>query len=133
MVPFGQLTSCGSYRGRYVEVKEDVLRDVLRLLLSRVLVDEEWYLRTNGDVHAAIRSGDLQTAQEHYVAFGYFEDRLPRQVRVDEKWYLEKYQDVADAIELGKFQSAEHHFNVAGFKEGRLPHEGWDLFGADEL
>ena len=117
MVPFSCLLGTGSVGGRYVEVREDVLGRMLESLLRDVVVDEGWYRSVNEDVDAAIRSGEMKSAHEHYVRSGYFEDRLPRPIPVDDAWYLREYPDVAEAIRAGHFTSAEHHFGVAGFRE----------------
>ena len=130
MMPFSCLLGTGSVGGRYVEVREDVLGGMLESLLRDVVVDEGWYRSVNEDVDAAIRSGEMKSAHEHYVRAGYFEDRLPRPIPVDDAWYLQEYPDVAEAIRAGHFTSAEHHFGVAGFREGRLPHSDWVLFGS---
>jgi len=130
MMPFSCLLGTGSVGDRYVEVREDVLRRMLESLLRDVAVDESWYRSVNEDVDAAIRSGEMTSAHEHYVRAGYFEDRLPRPIPVDDAWYLREYPDVAEAIRTGHFTSAEQHFGVAGFREGRLPHSNWTLFGS---
>lgn len=130
MIPFGQLTTSGEYHGRYVEVREELLRRVLVPLLASVNVDEEWYRNSNRDVDKAIRAGEFTSARDHYIQAGYFEDRLPRPVAVDRTWYLETYPDVADAIHRGIFHSVEQHFAVCGFKEGRLPSRHWSLLGS---
>lgn len=119
--------------GRFVEVREDRLHLLLRQLLKDVAVDEAWYRRTYSDVDAAIRSGEIRSAQEHYQTAGYFENRLPREILIDSSWYLSEYPDVAEAIRLGTILSAEQHFQVAGFKEGRLPHRGWSLHKSGDV
>jgi hypothetical protein len=105
---------------------------MLAPFLDDVIVDEKWYRRTNEDVDAAIRSGEMKSAHEHYIRAGYFEDRLPRPVPVDEAWYLKEYPDVAQAMRDRVFRSVEEHFQQAGFREGRLPHPGWTLSGRKE-
>lgn len=130
MVPFGQLTTSGEYHGRYVEVREELLRRLLAPLLASVEVDEEWYRKFNQDVDDAIRVGKFRSGRDHYIQAGYFEDRLPRPVTIDGTWYLEAYPDVAEAIRHGTFHSVEQHFAVCGFKEGRLPNRQWSLLGS---
>ena len=133
MIPYSVLVGAtGQPGGRYVEVKEDILRQMLAPFLDDVIVDEKWYRRTNEDVDVAIRSGEMKSAHEHYVRAGYFEDRLPRPVPVDEAWYLKEYPDVAQAMRDRVFRSVEEHFQQAGFREGRLPHPGWTLSGRKE-
>lgn len=112
---------------RIVEVVESRLKEVVSAALINVVVDEEYYRRTNSDVDAEIRAGKLDSARDHYILSGYFEDRLPRLLTVDEAWYIGQYPDVADAIKKGAFLSAAQHFDVSGFKEGRLPSAGWSL------
>lgn len=112
---------------RIVEVVESRLKEVVTKALADVVVDEDYYRRTNADVDAKIRAGELASARDHYVTAGYFEDRLPRPIKVDERWYAAEYPDVSDAIKKGAFKSGAQHFSMAGFKEGRLPHSGWSL------
>lgn len=121
------LGDAGSAGGHYVELQEAKLLSLLRELLSRVEVDEAWYLKTNQDVADAVKSGAVASARMHYVTAGYFENRLPRPVKVDEAWYLAEYPDVANAIRVGTMPSAIAHFMGPGFLEGRLPHAGWSL------
>jgi hypothetical protein len=132
VTPFSFLLGAGRPGGRYVEVREDTLRQILIPLINEITVDEQWYRRINDDVDAAIRSGEMKTAREHYVRAGYFENRIPRPCPVDETWYLKEYPDVAEAIRSGHFFSAEQHFELAGFGEGRLPHPNWTLSGAKD-
>ncbi len=113
--------------GRYVELAEIRLLELLRGLLHVVDVDEDWYRAMHPDVDTAIRSGCLPSARYHFIVAGYFEDRLPRPVAVDVDWYLLEYPDVAHAINEGAFRSANEHFQLHGFREGRLPRAGWSL------
>ena len=55
----------------------DSMVEVIRLFLRRVPVDETWYCTVYPDVAEAIREGELASAQEHFVAHGYFEERSP--------------------------------------------------------
>jgi len=133
VVPYSVLIgAAGPTDGRYVEVKEDLLRQMLVPLLHDVAVDEKWYRQANEDVDAAIRAGEMKSAHEHYVRAGYFEDRLPRPIPVDKAWYLKEYPDVAEAIRDRIFRSVEEHFRQAGFREGRLPYANWTLSGRTE-
>lgn len=134
MIPYSYLTGAGHQGGgRYVELLEDRLRQLLLPLLGEIHVDEEWYRSTNADVDEAIRAGRLRLAREHYVNAGYFEDRLPHPIAVDEAWYLAEYTDVAEAVRRGTFNSAMHHFIVRGFSEGRLAYAGWSLRSSGRL
>jgi hypothetical protein len=124
----GDSQGCG---GRYIEIAEERLRAVIRMVLASAAIDEDWYRSVNPDVDEAIRGGSMASAREHYINAGYFEDRFPRAIVVDQKWYLAEYADVREAIRDGIFFSAQHHFGVSGFKEGRLPYPGWTLLGPD--
>jgi len=123
------MSSTGATGGHYVELLESKFHELLRYLLVQVEVDEKWYLSTYDDVRDAVRSGDLESARDHYIRAGFFENRMPRPVNVDEEWYLREYPDVADAIRNGAFPSARAHFERDGFREGRLPRAGWSLLG----
>ncbi|WBO58711.1 hypothetical protein GT370_16455 [Acidocella sp. MX-AZ03] len=116
-----------SAAGHYVELREEKLFGLIRAVLEMVEVDEAWYLATNADVAQAVSAGKLSSGKAHYVAAGYFENRLPRPVLVDEAWYLAEYPDVAEAIANGGVASATLHFHNSGFLEGRLPHKGWSV------
>jgi hypothetical protein len=96
---------------------------LLRLMISGIEVDEDWYARTYDDIGQAIRTGSISSARQHFISDGYFEGRLPAPIKVDEAWYLTRYPDVADGIRKGLLTSAQEHFNMDGYKEGRLPFE----------
>lgn len=114
---------------RIVEVVEDRLKQALAPVISCIEFDEEFYVRQYVDVAEKLQSGGLASARDHYIHYGYFEDRFPRSIQVDEPWYLENYKDVAEAVSSGDILSAKQHFLTSGFKEGRLPSEGWSLSG----
>lgn len=116
-----------SAEGHYVELLETRLLELLRGILAGVKVDEQWYLATYTDVASAVKKGEMQSAREHYIRAGYFENRLPRPIKVDESWYIEEYPDVLAAIRSGAFRNGQQHFEQDGFKEGRLPANGWSL------
>ena len=113
--------------GVMIEVVENRLRGLLHSMVSRIRVDEDYYLRHNPDVSEKVRAGEIGSAREHYVSSGYYEDRFPRPLPVDEPWYLSQYPDVREAVSSGVFLSARQHFEREGFKEGRLPSDGWSL------
>lgn len=98
---------------------EDFIRTV-KLLLSGVDVDENWYVRQYPDVAEAIAEGAIRSARQHYIDNGYFEGRLPFPITVDETWYTAQYPDVADSIRKGG-ESGQAHFMQEGYREGRLP------------
>jgi hypothetical protein len=101
---------------------EDFVK-LLKLMISGIDVDEDWYARAYDDIGQAIRAGSIRSARQHFVNDGYFEGRLPAPIRVDEAWYLRRYPDVAEGIRKGILTSAQEHFDMDGYKEGRLPFE----------
>jgi hypothetical protein len=83
--------------------------------------DERWYLSQYPDVRAAIQSGLLKSAWDHYRCQGILEKRLPSKPVVNEAWYLRVYPDVAQAIREGRVSNAYDHFVNCGYREGRAP------------
>jgi hypothetical protein len=129
LVPFGCLRGTHHISGKAIEVSDFRLRQLLTSMLHSVEVDEGFYRKTNPDVDEKISAGEFVSAKMHYIAAGYFEDRLPRPIAVDESWYLKEYPDVAEAVARRTFLSGSHHFNAEGFREGRLPTRDWTLAG----
>ncbi len=110
-----------------VAIRAGLLRDLLRLALEHVPVDERYYLQTYPDVGKAVESGAFADPRHHYVEFGFFEDRLPFRIEVDEDFYFRANPDVRTSVTAGFIPSAQAHFERSGYKEGRLPREGWTL------
>jgi hypothetical protein len=106
-----------------VSLSYDDFIKIIRLMISGIKVDEEWYLQEYGDIAQAIRDEQLMSAKQHFLDDGYFEGRRPFPMPVDERWYLEQYPDVAESVRKGIVGSAEQHFAEDGYREGRLPHE----------
>ncbi|MDE8346536.1 MAG: hypothetical protein POH28_10245 [Acidocella sp.] len=128
MRSFAHLMSCDNIsEERYVELSEAKFMGVLRLALTHVFVDEDWYLDTYPDVADAVLKGSFNYAKDHYIEAGYTEGRLPHHVEVDEAWYINEYPDVAAAIRPGAIFSAQKHFEDYGYREGRLPCANWSL------
>jgi hypothetical protein len=129
--PFGSLVSgkivIASNNTNYFAVEQHFFFDVMQSMVSQILFDEEFYLRTYPDVQAAIDTKTVPSANHHYARYGYFEHRLPYKIDVDESWYLENYKDVRDAIMRRHYVSAQEHFNLAGFREGRLPFPNFSI------
>lgn len=100
---------------------EDILK-MVRVLLTVVEVDEEFYLSRNQDVADGVRNGTIRSAREHFVDHGYFEGRLPYRIEVDEEWYLERHADLADSVREGTYATAQEHFDGPGYPEGREPY-----------
>ena len=99
---------------------EEFIR-ILKMMISGVEVNDDWYTGTYEDIGKAIKDGTVKSAQQHFVDDGYFEGRLPFPMRVDERWYLQQYPDVADSIRRDALPSAQAHFDEDGYREGRLP------------
>ncbi len=104
-----------------VGVSYDEFTRIIKLLVSHVQVDEEWYLREYEDVALAIRDGVFSSPSAHFASNGYLEGRMPFPIPVDESWYLQHNPDVADSIRRGEVVSAQEHFYQNGYREGRLP------------
>jgi hypothetical protein len=100
---------------------DDFIR-IIRLMISGIHVDEEWYLKEYEDIAQAIRDGKVASAKQHFIDDGYFEGRRPFPMLVDERWYLKQYPDVAESVRKGVVGSGEQHFAEDGYREGRLPH-----------
>lgn len=100
----------------------ETLISVIKLLLSGVNVNEEWYCAQYPDVAKAVADGIIKSPKQHFIDNGYFEGRLPFPISVDDKWYLKQYSDVAESIKKGAEPSSQTHFLRDGYKEGRLPY-----------
>ena len=104
-----------------VNVSYDSFVDILRLIISGIEMDEEWYLREYPDIAEAVKVGRLASARQHFIDDGYFEGRLPFPIQVDERWYLERNPDVAENVRKDVLSSGQQHFTEDGYREGRLP------------
>ena len=131
MRSFGYLIRPGNQPEPLLTVIRGRLVELVRPLLLKVEVDEEWYSKTYADVRQAIAAGDWKTGRDHWLADGYFEDRMPHNIEVNEAWYLDEYSDVEAAVRFGDFQTAQQHFFRSGYSEGRFPYAGWNLIPVD--
>jgi hypothetical protein len=112
-----------SVRGKTrVDMTYEDLQGLVRILLSVVEVDEDFYLSRNPDVADGIRNGSIRSAREHFVDHGYFEGRLPYRIEVNEKWYLETHSDLLESLSGGAYATAQEHFDGPGYSEGRRPY-----------
>ncbi len=100
---------------------DDFVR-VLRLMISGIQVNEEWYLTEYPDIAQAIWDGKVESARQHFIDDGFFEGRRPFPMDVDERWYLQQYPDVAESVRTGVVGSGQQHFVEDGYREGRLPY-----------
>jgi hypothetical protein len=124
-VPFGKLQNrlrIVPTRGRLsVEIARDDLIALIKELLRAVPVDAGWYRATYPDVAGTIDSGMLASAADHYVEWGYFENRIPFDIAVDADWYMTRYDHVRIELEHGEAGSAQDHFIRVGYKQGCRP------------
>src|SRR5262249_43350014 len=67
----------------YVAVDQYFFNDCLRPLIDKIQLDEQWYLQKYPDVRQAIARKAVKDARDHFVRFGYFEHRLPYQIKVE--------------------------------------------------
>lgn len=111
--------------GREIVVAKDLFYDLMSEILKAVPLDESFYLKNNPDVSEAVAKGKIASAREHFVRFGYFEDRMPRRILVDPDYYVAANPDVAEAIAGGALSSPQEHFEKYGYREGRLPSPDW--------
>jgi hypothetical protein len=118
--------SSSFYEAEKTTIPSRLLRDLLRLALEQVNVDESHYLRLYPDVTIALESGQFCSPHHHFVEFGYFEDRLPFRIE-DEEFYFRQNPDIKESVDAGIIPSAQVHFEQHGYKEGRLPWLGWSL------
>lgn len=109
-------------------IPEHILNMLLKATSKSIEYDESWYLKRYDDIAEAVRSGVFRDGHDHYINFGFIEDRQPRHISVDEVFYRDRYPDVDEAIDSGDLLSGQAHFDQVGFLEGRLPYEGFKLF-----
>lgn len=85
--------------------------------------DEDYYLKHNPDVAAAIKAGIFHSGYEHYTAFGQREGRMVvnsiNDPYYNESYYLALNPDVATAVYQGTYQSGYEHYLKWGKAEGR--------------
>jgi len=105
-----------------VSLSYDDFTRMLRLMISGIVVNEEWYLTEYPDIAEAIRDGKVESVRQHFIDDGFFEGRRPFPMDVDEWWYLQQYSDVAENIRMGIVVSGQQHFVDNGYREGRLPY-----------
>jgi hypothetical protein len=107
--------------GQFVAVDVHFFADCLLPLLSTVRFDEAWYVQKYPDVRQAIAERRLSTPHDHYLRFGFYENRLPYRIAIDEAWYLRQNEDIRIALQKKLITSAQSHFEDIGFAEGRSP------------
>jgi len=101
-------------------IKVSVIRALLRLVVSKLPFDAEFYCSTYLDVAAAHRAGAIADLHEHFINAGFFEGRLGAKPAFDADFYLQMYPDVAEAVRTGAVESALYHYLNGGAAEGRF-------------
>lgn len=114
-------------RDEIATVGRDFLTDLMAPMLRRIRFDAEFYRKNYPDLAEAEERGLIFDLHQHYVMFGFFENRMPCLVEVDGAFYAREYPDVAIAILENRVASAQVHFETSGFVEGRLPRRGWSF------
>ncbi|MBK4730899.1 hypothetical protein JJD41_13660 [Oxynema sp. CENA135] len=95
------------------------------MLVAEDLFNEGYYLAKNPDIAAAIATGAISSAAEHFFTFGEVEGRDPSAF-FDSRYYLETNPDVAAVVADFRFTALEH-FIEFGQREGRSPTPFFDL------
>ena len=104
-----------------VVINKQLFDLLIQTALTSCEFNEAEYLKMNPDVaDGPIRDGQI-TARQHFVGYGYFENRRGILPEVDEEWYRKSYKDVAQEIKNGGIPSAKEHFETTGAGEGRSP------------
>ncbi|MGB3508607.1 MAG: hypothetical protein WBA93_05085 [Microcoleaceae cyanobacterium] len=81
--------------------------------------DEQGYLRQNRDVAELIRLGKFNSAYDHYVRQGQYQNRRGAYKTFNEQEYLRQNPDVVKAIRRGEFSSGYDHYLKYGQYENR--------------
>lgn len=86
-------------------------------------MDETWYLNTYPDVEKNMKDVGLNSAKDHFIEYGFFENRIPYPISIDYKQYLEKNPDLKTSMGNLKGKdleaAAKEHFIEHGYREGR--------------
>lgn len=85
-----------------------------------LLFDETYYLSQNPDVQTGIINGVYGSGYEHYINFGFNEQRNPSTL-YNENFYLTQNPDIANAVNTGIFQTGFEHYVNFGQLENRDP------------
>jgi hypothetical protein len=95
--------------------------EMLRRMIAGISVDAGWYRSRYPDIAEAIDQGIVGSPQKHFVDDGYFEGRVPFEIKVDERYYLTANPGVSDFVRRGLLTGGQQHFDENGYQEGRLP------------
>jgi hypothetical protein len=113
----------GQERGRGdsdVIMPKKLFQFLLQCLLAQMEFNEDQYQKSNPDVAEAIKQRGFANGRDHFIATGYFEDRMGGTV-VNETWYLARNPDVAAAKQSGLVESGNTQYRLAGAREWREP------------
>ena len=116
-----------SQKTNYIAVELFYLSHALRDNVGKIFVDEKWYADRYPDVLIALGDKKIKTLSEHYALYGYYEHRMPHEIRVDEQWYLAEYEDIRKGVQARTFESGQAHFDELGYREGRIPYPHFRL------
>lgn len=138
---------CNLVRRQYelmVSEEEDFLRNnpgIASAIVNKTVetwnksFNEERYLYQNLDVAEAINKGTFKSGFEHYIKYGYFENRQAAIYSIEEDLlfnkpefknsfneneYLNENPDVREAIKHGTFSSGYDHYRKYGYFENRI-------------
>lgn len=112
-------------------------REAFKLLVIKAIVeelsfDDDWYRATYPDVDEAVKSGSFESAHEHFLRNGYFENRLPTKATFDVRFYYKTYEDLQSAYRPNDKEGLLEHYLSAGSFEGRAPSEEWSRINVGE-
>ena len=105
--------------GKTVTIPSELFKALMGYVIAQGFFGERWYRETYPDVEAAIHSGDLSSALEHYTKAGYYEGRSPGPCFVDQDWYERYYGDLSEALKDGTIADSTEHYHHNGYFEGR--------------
>jgi Lectin C-type domain len=113
---FKQFAAVGKFAGSAVAYTPFVVNE----LSIDLFFDEVRYIRNNQDIAVALQSGQYASGYDHFVQFGWKEQRDFTSV-YNESYYLANNADVAQAVASGAFSSGFEHFAKHGHQEWRDP------------
>lgn len=90
-----------------------------RLEDALAVFDEAFYLDTNADVAAVVRTLGPGAGLGHYINHGFHEGRMP--LRFDRAWYCERYPFAAFQVASGDYASPADHYLAVGRGLGHYP------------
>jgi hypothetical protein len=100
-------------------ISREGLVELLRPFLKKIDFDEAWYLETYPDVAEGLVNQQISSGLDHYLNFGYFENRLPNGTDFDPVHYANSNLDVLEVFGREKPESLVQHFIENGYAEGR--------------